>query len=238
MLKIYVIIILPLSQGLLHGIDEYSHKGAINKTIAIIAGGFNEILVGKKLTLANSILKNNGLILSEYPPSKPALKHQFLERNRLISAISQAVIVVEAPFKSGAINTAKHAIEQNKKLFVVPWDIKYMKGEGSNNLFLLGATPLIYYSQVLDFIYSKSKQITIEDIFENHILEISNNSEQKNVPEEYKAYYEYIKENAPVTMQEIVNFFYDKCVADISSDLMLAEINGFIKLIGNNYYIT
>jgi len=222
--------------GLASGVDECAHKGAIKSTIAVLAGGFNEILKGEKLVLANKILDNDGLLLSEYPINKPVLSFQFLERNRIISALSKVVIITEAPIKSGAMNTAHHAIEQNKKLFVVPWNLDYFKGAGGISLFLKNASPLVDYMQVVNYIYPPPKQLRIEDIFTpNYNNNVSPNID--DIPEEYRAYFEYIKENSPTSIQDIINFFNDKCIADITSDLSLMELDGYVKMIDDKYKI-
>ncbi len=225
---------ITIVSGLASGIDTNAHMGAITNTIAIVAGGFEEILRGEKYVLAKKILENNGLIISEYPQKMPVLVHQFLDRNRLISALSKAVIVVEAPEKSGALNTAMHAIEQGKKLFVVPWNLDYWKGEGCNNLLIEGATPLINTSQIFSFLYASTKQLSLEDL---NLDNIFLNEQTKNIPEEYKPYYEYIKENAPVSTQELISFFNNKTISEINSELSMMEIEGYIKLIDNKYYI-
>ena len=178
---------ITIVSGLASGIDECAHNGGITSTIAIVAGGFNEILKGEKYKLAKAIVDNNGLILSEYPENMPTLSYQFLERNRLISALSNVIVVVEAPLKSGAINTATHAIRQNKKIFAVPWNIDYWKGEGCNNLLALGATPLINYNQIVSFLFASTKQLSFEDLFISEELEASKNA---IIPDEYKGYYE------------------------------------------------
>ena len=208
------------------GIDECAHSGAISKTIAVVAGGFNEILKGEKRILAQNILDHNGLILSEYEEDYPPLSYQFLERNRLISALSDAVIIVEAPIKSGAMNTANHAIKQGKKIFAVPWNLDYWKGEGCNNLLVEGASPILNHTQILAYLYASSKQLTLDDLMDLNINEISST---KKVPEEYVGYYEFIKENAPVSTQELITFFNNKSIPEITSDLSLMEIEGYIR---------
>ena len=219
-------------QGLPLGIDECAHSGAINKTIAVVAGGFNEILKGEKRILAQNILDHNGLIISEYDENIPPLNYQFLERNRLISALSTAVIIIEAPIKSGAMNTAKHAVEQGKKLFAVPWNVDYWKGEGCNSLLVEGASPILNHTQILAYLYASSKQLTLDD------LNINEKSSTKSVPEEYICYYEFIKENAPVSTQELITFFNNKSIPEITSDLSLMEIEGYIKQNDDLNYIT
>lgn len=165
---------------------------------------------------------------------------QFLERNRLISGLASAVAIIEAPFQSGAINTAKHAFHQGKKVFSTPWALNYSKGAGGNNLFIYGATPLINYNQILNYIFPNANQISIEEFINDKvslgtIFDKETQAKGLNVPEEYQAYFAYIKENSPVSLQEIINFFNKKCVADITADLTLMELDGYIKLVNDQY---
>lgn len=138
--------------GLASGIDTASHQGAIDtgKTIAIIASGFNYIS-SKNFTLLNQILTSGGAIISEHFPDVPPQPFSFLKRNRLIASISKALIVIEAPEKSGALNTAKTAIKLNRPIFVTPWNITSFRGVGSNKLLENGANILTDYTQILKY---------------------------------------------------------------------------------------
>ncbi|MDD7416795.1 MAG: DNA-processing protein DprA [Treponemataceae bacterium] len=105
--------------GLANGIDSASHIGTLasGKTIAVLACGVDEIYPKNNVKLACSILEKGGLIISEHPPMEAPLKYRFPQRNRIISGLSQGVIVMESPPKSGSLITADFAIEQNRELF-------------------------------------------------------------------------------------------------------------------------
>lgn len=106
--------------GLALGIDSFAHKGALSgksgKTIAVLASGVDRIYPAVNARLAGEILRRGGAFVSEYPPGEEALKWHFPMRNRIISGLSNGVLVVEAPGKSGALITADYAIEQNRDL--------------------------------------------------------------------------------------------------------------------------
>ena len=109
--------------GLARGIDEYSHLGALyakGKTIAVLGSGINIIYPKENCYLANKILNNNGLIISEFPIDFYPNKFSFPSRNRIISGLSKGVIVVEAKKKSGSLITVDFALEQGRDVFVVP----------------------------------------------------------------------------------------------------------------------
>ena len=107
--------------GLALGIDAAAHKGAVStenaSTAAVLASGVDEITPYTNKGLAAAILKKEGCIISEYPPETVAAKWRFPARNRIISALSVATLVVEAPAKSGSLITADFALEQGRDLF-------------------------------------------------------------------------------------------------------------------------
>jgi DNA processing protein len=128
--------------GLALGIDGAAHEGAVSagaRTIAVLATGLDSIYPRTHENLAHSILEKNGGIISEYIAGTPALPNQFLERNRLISGLCIATVVIEAPIHSGALVTAKFALEQGRELFVVPGPSNHPNYKGSHMLLRNGA---------------------------------------------------------------------------------------------------
>lgn len=106
--------------GLARGIDSYSHIGGIKRTIAVLGSGFKNIYPSENLDLAKDIIKNKGLLISEYPVEEKAKPQHFPERNRIISALSMGIIVVEAKLKSGTFITVDLALEEGKSVYAVP----------------------------------------------------------------------------------------------------------------------
>ena len=101
--------------GLAYGIDAAAHKGALEgrgRTIAVLAQGLPEIGPVRHEALAKRIVQNGGLLICEKEHGAPIFKSDYLVRNRLISGVSKGVLIVEAAHKSGALNTAKHALDQ------------------------------------------------------------------------------------------------------------------------------
>ena len=139
--------------GLALGIDRSAHEGCLqgaSQTVAILGHGLNQVYPAENKDLAKRIIANNGLIISEYQPNHPVAPHQFLELNRLVSGLCQGIIIVEAPERSGALNTATHALEQNREVFVVPGSITDSNYVGSNNLIQQGACLITSARDVLD----------------------------------------------------------------------------------------
>lgn len=109
--------------GLAKGIDSAAHTGTLQakgETIAIVGTGIDLIYPKENKTLMNDILKNNGLIVSEYPLGTGPDRENFPRRNRIISGLSEGVLVVEAREKSGALITVDYALEQGKNIYVIP----------------------------------------------------------------------------------------------------------------------
>ena len=109
--------------GLAKGIDSYAHWGALyskGMTTAVLGSGIDIIYPKENYHLANAILKSNGAIISEYPLGTEPNKINFPARNRIISGISNGILVVEAKRKSGTLITTDFALEQGRDVFVIP----------------------------------------------------------------------------------------------------------------------
>ena len=135
--------------GLAIGVDAQAHQGALDgggKTIAVMASGVNIVYPKSNEKLADQILAKSGVLLSEQMINEQPMRYHFPLRNRIISAISEVVIVIEAGHKSGSLITANHAIEQGKTVFALPGSIFSPASEGANRLIFEGATPLIDFS--------------------------------------------------------------------------------------------
>lgn len=128
--------------GLAKGIDVHSHIGALKakgKTIAVVAHGLDMIYPKENRAVAKQIVLNGGAIISEYPIGIKPKPEQFVKRNRIISGLSQGVIIVEAKERSGALTTASFALEQGRNLYAVPGSIFSENSKGTNKLISKGA---------------------------------------------------------------------------------------------------
>ena len=137
--------------GLALGIDTYAHLGALEGgTIAVLGSGIDKIYPKENIELARKIVKNGGCIISEYPIGTMPQKQYFPQRNRIISGLSNGVLVVEATKKSGALITADFALEQGKEVFAVPGDITRTESEGCNELIKDGAILVASEKEILE----------------------------------------------------------------------------------------
>jgi DNA processing protein len=128
--------------GLARGIDGAAHAAALKvggRTIAVLAGGLSRIYPPEHADLAAQI-EASGALVSEAPMDAKPLPEMFLPRNRIISGLAQAVVVVEASEHSGTSTTAKHALEQNREVFAVPGPVDSAASAGCHKLIREGAT--------------------------------------------------------------------------------------------------
>ena len=128
--------------GLALGIDASAHQGALDAggcTWAVVAGGVDRIYPQQHEQLATDIIESGGCILSEYAPKTPTYPNQFIARNRIISGLARAIVIIEAPHASGALTTARFAGEQGRDIFVVPGSISSENFIGSHALIRDGA---------------------------------------------------------------------------------------------------
>lgn len=142
--------------GLAVGIDAAAHLAALRAgaaTVAVIGSGLdrNSFFPMGNWGISEKIIASGGAVVSEYPPGTPGLPHHFPERNRIIAGLSQGLVVVEAPEKSGALITARLALEENRDVFAVPGSIFSPVSRGPNRLIQEGAIPALGAEDIVRF---------------------------------------------------------------------------------------
>ncbi|WP_067477632.1 DNA-processing protein DprA [Nocardia amamiensis] len=139
------------------GIDSAAHRAALNRggrTTAVVATGLGRAYPAANRELFDRIAET-GLLISEYPPDTPAAKHQFLQRNRLVAALSSALVIPECAFRGGTRDTANWARQLNRPVFAVPGPIYSSASTGCHDLIRAGHARLVTDAhQVLDDIPS------------------------------------------------------------------------------------
>jgi len=214
--------------GLALGVDSVAHISAIKsnkKTIAVLGSGLDRqnLYPASNRGLAEEIVEKKGLIISEYPLSTLPLKHNFPMRNRIISGLSLGTLVIEAGESSGALITSKFALEQNREVFAIPGNINQPMSVGTNNLIKQGAK-LVQSAQ---------------DIFEElNIKQIKEFHHNQTINPDSKEEAEILKQlsNEQKHINELVKSS-DFNITQVNSTLMLLEMKGLVKNLGNNTYI-
>ncbi len=138
--------------GLARGVDTVAHAATIKaggRSIAVLGCGVDRIYPPENRNLADQLI-NQGALISDYPPGTPPDSSNFPPRNRIISGLSLATVVVEAGETSGALITANFAVEQGREVFAVPGNILALQSKGTNRLIQNGARPLLDLRDVLD----------------------------------------------------------------------------------------
>ena len=138
--------------GLAYGIDSACHQGCIDggsPTIAVMGCGLDQNYPYRNEALKKEILLHHGMLLSEYAPFSKAVGYHFPYRNRIISGLSEAVILMEARIRSGSMTTVDHALRQGKEVFAYPGDPTSTRTEGNHSLLRDGAR---YFTQASDIL--------------------------------------------------------------------------------------
>ena len=139
--------------GLALGVDSIAHQAALDAggiTVAVLPSPLDSVYPASHRQLAARMVRQGGVLLSEYSSGTPTLKINFIARNRLIAALSDVLIVTEAALKSGSLHTARFALEQGKDVFAVPGPITSATAEGVNNLLKHGAGVVTSADDILD----------------------------------------------------------------------------------------
>ncbi len=193
--------------GMARGIDEAAHRGSLRcggQTWAVWGTGPDRVYPREHSGLADEI-GASGALLTEYPPGTPPRRHHFPERNRILAGLSQAVVVVEAAARSGALITARLASEEGREVLAVPGNIFSELSVGPNTLIRVGARPLL----------------TPRDLFEAIGCEAG---EPQSQPGE-RSLLDHIAAGEALTTDEIASRAGVE-VALVSSDLLALELSG------------
>lgn len=144
--------------GLAYGIDEVVHQEAYSKTIGVMPCGFGSNLPSRTQSLCSKIIREGGLLISEFPPYTPPRKWRFIQRNRIIAWVAQALVLVEAPMESGALHTVRFAQQRDRKIWVVPSSPLTYSNHGGLSLISSGFEALCHLDQLMMFFQIQTKQ--------------------------------------------------------------------------------
>lgn len=241
--------------GMAAGIDGIAHNAAIEecgKTIAVLGGGFNHIYPPENEWLFHKIVEKGGCVISEYSPEIEADKSKFPIRNRIISGLSDAVLVVEALFKSGSTITARLAKQEGKRVYAIPNNIYASTAGGTNRLIQEGAFLVTDPMQIindtisLEKIINRKKLVKNEETKDNRSIlnnkiKADNKNDENNesnlniMPKEYLEVYKILSD-VPIHINEISKKL-EKPVYEVSSIVTMMEIDGYAYQPQTNYFM-
>ena len=170
-----------LVTGMAEGVDSAVLETAVKnggKAISVLAGGFNNIYPASNANLLNKVIES-GLAISEYPPEVAVKPFHFPIRNRIIAGLSRGTLIVSGAKKSGALYTAEYAEEYGRDLFVIPYSVGVLSGEGCNDLIKRGAMLTDRVEDVLEFYginLEEKKKIQLTPI-QSEIVSVLKNGE-------------------------------------------------------------
>lgn len=144
---------ITIVSGMALGVDGVAHRTALEnggKTVAVLGAGVDVIYPREHKDLYNSILESGNLLISEVPPGTLVERKLFPARNRIISGLSEAVLITEAAIDSGSLITARMALEQGKEVLAVPGPITSKYSEGTNYLLKQGAKLVTSVEDILE----------------------------------------------------------------------------------------
>lgn len=214
--------------GLAIGIDEIAHKTCLTnsgKTIAVIPSGLENIYPAQHRKLAETIIENDGVIISEYDNNVKFDSAKFLERNRIVAGLGIGTLVIEGGARSGTSVTARYTNECGKPVFCIPSSLENIKGKGTNELIKKGARLVTEVKDILDYYtdikFTKKKEECSEIYFD--------------IPKDLKDIYKVI-DNIPKSINEIVHRT-EISISEVNYKIMLLQIEGKIKELPGKRYI-
>ncbi len=205
--------------GLALGIDSAAHRGALSgggKTVAVLGSGVDMVYPFENKPLAERIVEKGGAVISEFSLGTKARKEFFPRRNRIVSGLSDCVVVVEAAEKSGTFITVNYALEQGKEVLAVPGSIDSPFSRGTNSLIKEGALPLTDFNEIFEIVPQLKKA-----------------KEKKEIPKELAEIYSLLLEK-PLTADQISQIT-GKSPREISIILTKLELKKLISREGATY---
>lgn len=220
--------------GFARGTDIHSHLGAIRAgcpTVCVMGCGLDIDYPKENFIYRDSVLKNGGVFISEYPLGTPPLQQNFPKRNRILSGVSRGVVIVEAGEKSGSLITAELAVEQNREVFCVPPADIYDRRYAGNIRFLRDGAVAVYgYEDIAGYFnpFENDIEEEIPEIDEPEIIqevpENSENSDDSEKTDDLSEFSDIQKEIIRILMQgkTHIDVISDKLGYDVSE--LVAEI--------------
>lgn len=211
--------------GLARGVDAIAHQSVLKsggRTLAVLGCGVDVVYPPEHQKMAEAIMEN-GALISDYPPGTAPESSNFPPRNRIIAGLSRAVAIIEAGSESGALITARYAVEQGREVYAVPGSIFAPMSKGTNRLIFDGATPLLKPDDVL-----RSLEIEKVQAYRQARLFLPADEMEKKILAKLG--------DEPVHIDDI-RAAAEISAADAISKLTILELTGHVKNVGGMNYI-
>lgn len=226
-----------ITSGLALGIDSICHKAVLEQkgsTIAVLGSGLEMITPKKHTTLSEEILTNDGILVSEFLPTQPAVPENFPKRNRIISGLSKGVIIVEAALKSGSLITARCALEQGREVFVLPGPLGHEGYEGAHWLIQQGAYLVTKPDDIVE--YLSSTLTWLESDYHEHDSHDEAEARAKNYDEQDLPFSELLSNVGDnITPVDSIAERMSQSPAEIALQLLELELQGYITAVQGGY---
>ena len=213
--------------GLAYGVDALAHKACLEvggTTLAVLANQLPNIYPSTNRALAEQIVARGGALISEHHVDEPKPyvigKWSFLERNRLVSGLADAVLITEAAMRSGTLNTAAHALAQGREVFVVPGNITSPMSAGCNALIRQGATPATSVEDITEIILPQAPK-------QQSDLPLGNTPAEVAIIAQLTA---GVRDGEEIQRATALD------ATELSTALTMLEINGVIRALGANQW--
>jgi DNA processing protein len=213
--------------GMALGIDGVAHEAALaagGKTYAVVGTGLDQTYPPQHAELADRVIKEGGAIISEFPLGTQPMPQNFPLRNRIVAGMCTGTLVIEAGEKSGALLTAKLALDENREVFCVPGDITRETSRGTNKFIRLGAQLTVDANTIL----------TALNLLPDDTQTAAQPSYEGSTPEE-KIILQHLS-RAPLHVDELASL----CDCDpsvINATLVVLELQGHVRNVGGMHYI-
>lgn len=210
--------------GLALGVDSIAHRSSLNvqgRTIAVLPSGISNIYPSSHTGLAKQIVQSGGLLISEYQDRSSPMKYQFIERNRIIAAMSDVIIITEAAVNSGSLHTARFALELGRTVMAVPGPITSPSSMGTIKLIQAGAHPILSYSDVLS-------ELGIDDKDTSSSEYLAENPAEQLILDQIK-----IGNNDGAKLLEATKLQ----VQEFQTHISMLEIKGVIAPVGGKWFL-
>lgn len=209
--------------GLALGVDAIAHTAALEAggtTVAVLPSGLDAVYPSTNRQLAKKILEQGGALVSEYPSGTKSFKQHFIARNRLVSGLSDTLLVTEAAESSGTMHTARFARQQDRTIFAIPGNITNHTSSGTNQLIQRGATIALRPEDILEY-------LNVSHASSDWVIPTSTNPHEQIIIE---AIASGIHDGAELLIASKLP------VHIFNQSLTMLEITGVIRNDGNNHW--